>query len=283
MKTVLKPESSTSILRSKIFISILALVIVGISTFMLVTENSTTITVLMYHYIAKDKDNYLCVSPETFEEQMQFLKDNNIQTLTMDEFYDIATNKKKAPKRSVVITFDDGYANNFYKAYPILKKYNFNATLFMITKNIGEKYFLNESNIKEMDKDNIKVMSHTISHPYLEKLSEEEQTKELKESKERLEKLLGRNVEYLAYPHGTYSDKTIEISKSLGYKMALTTNYDFHEEGEDPFKISRLVVFEDMKDFKKHALISRKHIFKMKLKKLYNDIKSPFKNKEKSA
>lgn len=273
------------LLKLKFFYFILIFILLGVGSFFIMTENNPCVPVLMYHYIAEGKDNYLCVSPDTFDKQMKYLKDNNIHTLTLDEFHDFAVNKKKIPRNSVVITLDDGYTNNFYKAYPILKKYGINATIAMITGDIGSKYFLNEKQLKELDKsDNVKIISHTISHPYLDKLPEEEQLKELKESKETLEKILGRKVEYIAYPHGTYSKKTIEIAKSLGYKMALSTNYDFFQQGDNEFTVNRMVAFDDMEDFKKHVKVSRKHILRRKLQRFVKTLKgeSAYEIKERS-
>ena len=86
----------------------------------------------MYHSIGEKNLNPMIIPTDKFSEQMKFLKENNYTTFTLDEVYNFFAGTIQVPKKSVVITFDDGYVDNYINAYPILKKYKFNATIFLI-------------------------------------------------------------------------------------------------------------------------------------------------------
>ncbi|MCJ7691048.1 MAG: polysaccharide deacetylase family protein, partial [Clostridiaceae bacterium] len=93
-----------------------------------VKHNDKGIPVLMYHAIGYEKGNTARVPKENFKEQMKYLKDNGYVTLTLDEAYDFFSNNKPIPEKSVVLTFDDGYVDNYVEALPILKEFGFKAT-----------------------------------------------------------------------------------------------------------------------------------------------------------
>lgn len=206
------------------------------------TKNSE-IPVLMYHSIAKEKGNGLRVPKEIFREQMQYLKDNNYITLTLDELYSRLESGKKIRDNSVVITFDDGYEDNYKEAYPILKEYGFNATIFVITSFIDKgDIFLKSSELKEMDKNGIDIESHTENHDKLPLLSYKEQMKTMSNSKEYLEDMLSKKVYYIAYPFGQHNKNTLKAAKNAGYKMALTTEGRWAGKKNGIYTLKRIYV-----------------------------------------
>lgn len=143
----------------------------------------------MYHSIDYEKGNELRVPKEQFKEQMKYLKDNGYTTLTLNELYNFLEKNKPIPEKSIVITLDDGYVDNYTNAYPILKELGFNATVFVITSNIDkDKRTLTSKQIKEMDEAGIQIASHTYNHDKLDDLSYEKQLQTMKKSKDDLEK-----------------------------------------------------------------------------------------------
>ncbi|MEL7598058.1 MAG: polysaccharide deacetylase family protein, partial [Clostridiaceae bacterium] len=117
------------------------------------TKTQGGVPVLMYHSIGYEKDNPVRLPVENLEKQMKYLKDNNYTTLSLDELYDYFENNKPIPEKSIVLTFDDGYLDNYTKLYPVLKKYGLKGTIFVITKAIDkEKDYLLSSQLKELDK-----------------------------------------------------------------------------------------------------------------------------------
>jgi peptidoglycan/xylan/chitin deacetylase (PgdA/CDA1 family) len=187
-----------------------------------VQPSSRSETVLMYHSIAYEKNNKLRVPAENFDKQMKWLHDNGYTALTPDQLSECLSGKKVFPLKSVMITLDDGYGDNYGNMYPIIKKYGLHATVFMITSKIGADGFLSAAQLKEMsDSGYVSVESHTVTHPYLSDLSYASQLRELTDSKNTLEGILGKKVEYLAYPTGKYNKNSIAAAQAAGYKLCL--------------------------------------------------------------
>lgn len=212
-------------------------------------HNDKQIPVLMYHSIAdnsKVTDNVsksIILPPEVFKQQMQYLKDNGYTTLTLDELYNFLKNDKPVPEKSVVLTFDDAYEDNYTNAYPILKEFGFRATIFVITggtDKIGA--YLTSAQLKEMDTNGIDIQSHTVNHEELDKLSLEKQQETLVQSKQFLEKLLNKKVDYIAYPSGKYNNFTEQAAKNAGYTMAFTINNGWANKDTNILFLNRVFV-----------------------------------------
>lgn len=172
-------------------------------------DNRFYIPILCYHCVS-DKmwgDEALFVSPKDFDEEMNYLKKNNYNAITFNEL----PNARKI-KNPVLITFDDGYENNYTEAYPILKKYGFRATEFMVSNFINGGSMLKDSELKAMS-DIFDIQSHTATHQNLSQLSSEQIETELSESQKALEKLTGRKVFALAYPIGIFNEEAVRIAK----------------------------------------------------------------------
>lgn len=205
--------------------------------------NDKSIPVIMYHSIDYEAGNELRIPKETFREQMKYLKDNGYTTLTFDELYSFMTNNKPVPEKSVVLTFDDGYKDNYDNAYPILKEYGFNATIFVITNCIDkDKAFLTSKQLNEMEKNGIDIESHTLNHDKLDRLSYDKQVETLKGSKDYLEKLLNKKIKYIGYPYGEYNNNTIKSAKDTGYNMAFTTESGWANKQQGIYTLHRVYI-----------------------------------------
>lgn len=206
-------------------------------------QNDKSVPVLMYHSIDYEKGNELRVPKEKFREQMQYLKDNGYTTLTFDELYDFLVNNKPVPEKSVVITFDDGYEDNYQNAYPILKQFGFNATIFMITNTVdNEKPFLTSQQLKEMEQSGIDIESHTLAHDQLDKLPYDKQVATLKGAKQFIEKTLNKQTKYIAYPFGKWNSDTIKALKATGYTMAFTTIGGWADKDQGMYTLHRVYI-----------------------------------------
>lgn len=186
-----------------------------------VTPSSNWTTVLMYHSLNATINDKLRVPPADFETEMKWLYDNNYETLSLDELYDYVTSKKPFPPKTAVITFDDGYVDAYDSGFPVIEKYKLHATVFMISSYIGKKEgYLNADQLKQMsDSGYFDIEDHTVTHSYLDTLSYDQQYKELSDSKQAIEAITGKKVEYVSYPTGRYNKDTLTIAKTLGYKM----------------------------------------------------------------
>lgn len=207
------------------------------------TLKNKKIPILMYHSINYEKGNILRVSKENFRNQMKYLKNNNYTTLTLDELYSYMKTGKNLPIKPIVITFDDGYKDNYTNAYPILKEFKLKATIFVITNTIDhEKNYLTSSEIKSMDLNNIRIESHTASHEHLDKISYLDNVKTMKTSKAKLEKILSRKIDYISYPYGGYTYNTIKAAKQSGYKLAFSTQLGWIDKNDDIYSLGRIFV-----------------------------------------
>ena len=201
------------------------------------------VPVLMYHSIAVEEGNPIRMPVEQFDAEMKYIKDQGYTTLTMKELYSYFENQVAVPEKSIVITLDDGYSDNYTAAFPVLKKYGLKATVFMVTSTIDvNPNCLTSAQIKEMDKAGIQIESHTVTHRDLDSLSYSEQLAELKDSKAALEQLLGRTVDYVAYPTGKYNDDTVKAVAEAGYKMAFTTNGRWSDKSDGILTLDRVYI-----------------------------------------
>jgi len=184
--------------------------------------------IVMYHSVAPEvaKGNLLTVSADTFDKQMSFLKRHRYNVIRLGSIKDYILGKKKIPGRTIAITFDDGYKDNYTYAFPILKKFNLPATIFIIVSEVGRPDRLSWEQIKEMrDSGLITFGSHTLTHPFLNSLkSAKDLKKEIYGSKIALEEKLGRPVEIFAYPSGRFNAEVIQEVKEAGYQVAVVTN-----------------------------------------------------------
>lgn len=207
------------------------------------------VPILLYHYVeyVKDKGDTirqsLTVNPYWFEEQAKYLINNGYTTITLGDLYEVINNQKKIPQKPVIITFDDGYRDFYTDAFPILQKYNLKATNFVFPNVLDKPNNMDTWMVKKIsDSGLVTIGSHTLSHIYMPKVNEKHLRTELVESKSILEKIIGKPVDFFAYPYGAYDEKSIEEVKKAGYKLAVATTLGSAHNREMLFKLSRIRV-----------------------------------------
>lgn len=217
------------------------------------TSDNIGVPVIYYHSVNKNAENELMITPDALEEQLNYINDNNYTTITITELYEHLKNKKPIPEKSILITFDDGYMNNYTEAFPILKKLNMKATIFCVGNSLDGSYYLSEEAIKEMSSYGIDIQSHTVNHLHLDTLNYNEQLSELKQSKQILERITGKEVISIAYPFGDYNQDTVKAAKEAGYKMAFTTNLGLSDRDDNIYELDRIYIssYYDMNTFKR--------------------------------
>ncbi|MBP2635128.1 MAG: icaB [Firmicutes bacterium] len=208
------------------------------------------IPVLNYHKI----DNYyhaLSIPPEEFEEQMAYLAENGFTTITPDQLMAYLNYDKALPEKPILITFDDGYSDNYTNAYPIMKKYGFTATIFLVTSKIGqEENFMTWDQVRTMQKDGFVFGSHTVTHAALTKVSHEQAMAELINSRKELEQQLGVKSRFFAYPTGAYNIQSEEMVKQAGYRAAFTIRYGQAGVESNPYALERIPIFRGQHTFR---------------------------------
>ncbi|MFA5117613.1 MAG: polysaccharide deacetylase family protein [Candidatus Omnitrophota bacterium] len=207
------------------------------------------VPVLMYHSVKPQvpQGNRLIVSSAAFDRQMEFLKRNHYNVVPLDEIVRLIRDKQPVPERTVALTFDDGYLDNYSVAFPVLKKYGLPATVFLIVNEIGRPGMLTWEQVSIMrDSGLISFGSHTLNHPYLiDVTSAEELKKELIGSRKVLEEKLGRPVNAFCYPAGGFNPGVRQAVIDAGYSMALATNPGRDFADDDLFAFKRLRISEN--------------------------------------
>ncbi len=182
------------------------------------------VPILMYHYIGNNPNpadrarDSLSVSPDKFEAQLQYLANNGYTPISLDTLWAIFNGQAGSPAKPVVLTFDDGYMDFYYNAFPVLRKYGFHAVAFIPTGLMNQGYYLSWGQIKEMANSGlISFEAHGVTHKSLTSLSYAALKSELETSKAVLEGQTGQRVNFLAYPGGSANGLTMRLASLAGY------------------------------------------------------------------
>lgn len=215
------------------------------------------VPVLIYHQIIDGvhAGGETSISLQRFTEQMRYLHEAGYTTVSMRALVDHMRGKNVLPKKSVVLTFDDGW-KNVLNAVPVLNTFQFKASFWIITEaGVGRDYVEWSDVIALGRNPDFEVYSHTATHPWdpwsnlvtwvdgdSPRFGPADALRELVDSKRLLEDKLGRSVPYLAWPVGWYNDRLIEMAKQAGYEALLTAEDGANGSGSDPYQIKRLFV-----------------------------------------
>lgn len=245
----------------------------------IVKKRKYEMPVIMYHRVIKDESyagvHGTYVTIKQFDEQMKYLKDKGYKTLT---FKDMLNNnyKKRFDKGNkwIMLTFDDGYKDNYENAFPILKKYGFKSTIYILdgidynkwdvdNPSNPEKVFslMEREELLEMQEYGIEFGGHTTSHPRLAELPIEKAKIEILNSKNKIESIIGKELLSFAYPYGSLNEDVKEIPKEAGYKFAVATDSGDISFSQDLFEIRRIGIFPTNNLFNFKRKVSGKYNF----------------------
>lgn len=277
------------------------------------------VLILTYHRFSRESHPFK-ISAGEFAAHLEYLSSHN-RVLELSETVEYLRNGKTLPPNAAVITIDDGYADAYEVAFPLLKKYRMPATVYAVTdfldgkcwlwtdlmryvllhtekenialrfendkiesvlsgepqrleiagrinsrlkklpddlkrKKIGEiaasltveipeKPVVDYApfgweNAREMEAENVRIESHTVSHPILTQIAAKDLDSELKNSKKRLEEILEREIEHLCYPNGSLDENVRKAAENAGYLSATTTNYGFNTKQTNSFLLNRI-------------------------------------------
>ena len=205
------------------------------------------VPVLMYHYLGmpEDKsDEPYYVTGNRFDKQMHSLWSQGYQSVGINDLVDACKDRKVLPAKPFVITFDDGHHSFHSIGAPILGKYGFSATMFLITSRIGNKGYLSWSDIMELSAMNVVFESHGVKHSILTKINYKEVEVEIVESKEILEDRLGREICGYAYRGGHFNERIKRLVRSAGYNYAVCSKQGLNVLDADLFELKRRSIKE---------------------------------------
>jgi len=226
------------------------------------------VPILMYHAVNNDTSTSLNVKPVNFARQMSFLEDARYNVISLKKFVEGVKAKEKFPSKTVVITFDDGFEDNYLYAFPSLAKHEIPATIFVITDYVGKREgYLTWDQVILMKNNGIDFGGHTRDNIYLPSLkSDKELWEQIAGCKEDLKKKANYTAEFFCYPSGGFNEQVKNIVKKAGYKGACTTNRGFDKSNTDVFELNRVKIT--------NSDITKPFNFRAKLSGYYNVFRS---------
>lgn len=201
---------------------------------------------------------------EIFERQLEILDGWGARVLPLDEATNLLSTGR-LPPRAVCLTFDDGYASTVDTAWPLLRKRQYPATMFVVTDYLdGGRHFqwdaqgsddprarlVDRTTVCDVYADGLIIGSHTASHPWLPHLPDAQLDDELRRSRKVLEDLLGANVDALAYPKGGWSTRVWHSAARAGYTAGVTTDRGRNGQHRERLLLRRSLVPDSVEDFR---------------------------------
>lgn len=236
-------------------IIVILCIMIGYVSYAMLQKESSALTILGFHHIAPDKEaetyfpnNMWVTKLSTFEEEMKYLYDHGYHTLTLDEVYAWKKEGKPLPKKSVVLTFDDGFLSTIHYAEPILKRYGFQGSVFAIASDIKlhgpyDDTKRQHASLSDIKKSSLAFYSHTYDLHHKNKgfAIDQKSKAELIEDMKQSNALV--NGTYLAYPYGHSNALSKEVLKQQGVKLAFGFNENRKaKRSDDDYHLPRFCV-----------------------------------------
>jgi len=204
----------------------------------------------MYHHVAVPPPHAdairrdLSVSPADFEAQLRYLIENGYQPVTLSDLMIHLRLGQPLPDKPVIVTFDDGFKDQYTNAYPLLKRYGFVATFFIITCFVdeGRDEYMSWADVELLHADGMEIGSHSYTHPTLSGKSFEYIVWQTLGSKEAIEARTHEPVRFFSYPSGQHDQRVIDVLRSAGYWGAVTVEAGSLQSSQHPFELRRIRV-----------------------------------------
>lgn len=216
------------------------------------------VPVLCYHHLAPEAKGRLVLAVSSFEEQMQYLASEGYRVVSLDALVAYTALGGQLPRKSVVLTFDDGYKSFLQYAYPILTKHGFTATLFVYTDYVGTRNAMSWDDLRRLADEGFTIGAHSKSHGDLrrhqgetaEAFTQRMQT-ELAQPLQLFRTRLGREPKFLAYPYGAHDDDVVRKVQDYGYTAAFSVRREGNAAFGYPLRMRRSQIYSEMslKDF----------------------------------
>jgi peptidoglycan/xylan/chitin deacetylase (PgdA/CDA1 family) len=186
---------------------------------------SVEIPILIYHHVVPDHaQGVLYVTPDGFEQQLKYLSDNGYRSVSFADLANCLECGASLPERPVILSFDDGWSNQYQYAFPLLQKYGFSGTFYVVAGYVDHQNFITSEQLKTMMAAGMVIGGHSRTHPALSGVGTARLKDEVAGSKAWLEDRLGVAIDSFAYPYGSYSSATVAAVKAAGYRTARTVD-----------------------------------------------------------
>jgi peptidoglycan/xylan/chitin deacetylase (PgdA/CDA1 family) len=214
----------------------------------LLAAGEVNVPILMYHYISvppAEADVYrrdLSVSPERFREQMAWLQENGYHTVTLYQIHTALTAGVPLPDKPIVLTFDDGYVDNYENAFPILREFGFTGTFFILTDvtDRSQPGYMTWDMIREMSRAGMSIEVHGREHVEYTNRDRDWLVFHLLGPAQTIQANLGYQPRFIAYTAGRYDDTVISVASEMGYWGGITTIHGRLQSKDALFEMKRI-------------------------------------------
>lgn len=185
------------------------------------------VLILLYHNVTDKKSisskDDLYVHIDDFRDQLDYIVENEYNVITLQELYDLRQNDQEIPKKTLILTFDDGDKSSYDIVFPELKSRNLKASFFVTTRQLNEKGFVTRENLIEMEKAGQDIQSQGHNNEDFIESTIAQVHKSMYLSKKILEETLDKKVLFLVYPNSSFNSEVIRVAQDVGYEWALST------------------------------------------------------------
>ena len=199
--------------------------------------------ILEYHMVKENpsaEERPYVVPPADFAEQLDYLTAEGYTTITPQDYARARKGKQTLPEKPVILSFDDGYEDNYRVVLPMLEERGMKAVFYMVTNDIGQPGYLTWDNLFDMERRGMEIGSHTANHIPLTTLSREQQRDELRLSKLMLEWKGMKTIYSFSYPNGAYDDGVVAMLQEEEYLTAVTGEAGLNSLDTNPYRLHRV-------------------------------------------
>ena len=228
-------------MKRRSLVYLLVLLVAAVSVLAWLGSAGSGIPVLTYHHIGSG-NGWLYVSEADFEQQLVYLRERGYKTISVAELAEGLSGRTKLPDRPIVLTFDDGYDDNYQAALPVLLRQGMRASFFVVTGKMGQPGYLSWPQAAKMRDQGMEIGSHTVHHYTLTEINLKEMERELRGSRLMLESNLSITKAVFANPFGETAPAVVALLEKTGYQAAGSSVVGLNRAGENLFMIRRMSV-----------------------------------------
>lgn len=207
----------------------------------------------MYHYVSTPPDGAdairrdLSVAPARFEAHLAYLRDEGYTSISLHDLALALQIGYPLPTKSIVLTFDDGYLDNYTNAFPLLQKHGFQGTFFLVTGFIDEGHpaYVTWDQVTEMHQAGMEMQAHGYTHPDLRDRTVDYLVWQVLGAKQAIEARTHEPVRFFCYPSGRYDELVIKVLHSAHYWGAVTLTSGIEQRSDSMFELRRIRVRGD--------------------------------------
>ena len=222
------------------------------------TPDAARVPILVYHNIhppypgEAEKIRKVTTPPELFEREMHYFQAAGYHVISFGILEQYLKVGGHLPPNPVILSFDDGWEDQFTYAFPVLRKYGFTATFFIVTNYVGRRDFLSWNQIRKLASAGMTIGSHSCTHPFLSRIVDHSVFEsEISGSKRTIELHLGKPIEEFAYPYGAFNQSVIQLVEKAGYRSARADYFGMWHSKNDQYFLSAINAPPNLDAFKR--------------------------------